>query len=154
MNKGVLIAIMVLVFAGGAAFVLRGSPAPTPSSTNNSSSVNQLLPEDNTGVDEIIVDGESEDSPAREINVSGTEFKFSQSSLSINAGETVNITFKNEGKMSHNFVVDGLNAKTKILSPGQQETITVRADKAGTYIFYCSVGNHRAQGMVGTLEVE
>jgi uncharacterized cupredoxin-like copper-binding protein len=28
------------------------------------------------------------------------------------------------------------------------------ADKTGTFEFYCSVGNHRQMGMVGTLVVQ
>ena len=36
---------------------------------------------------------------------------------------------------------------------GEEQTITFVADKTGGFEFYCSVGNHRAMGMVGTLIV-
>lgn len=33
-------------------------------------------------------------------------------------------------------------------------SVTFVADTLGTFEYYCSVGNHRAQGMVGNLVVE
>ena len=50
--------------------------------------------------------------------------------------------------------IDEFNAKTRVLNKGEEETITFVADKAGTFEYYCSVGQHRANGMVGKLIVE
>ncbi len=55
----------------------------------------------------------------------------------------------NEGRMPHDFVVerDGADvAKTEVLQPGQSATLTVTLEQ-GDYVFYCSVGSHRAAGM-------
>ena len=55
----------------------------------------------------------------------------------------------NEGRMPHDFVVerDGADvAATDILQPGQSATLTVTLEQ-GDYVFYCSVGSHRASGM-------
>ena len=61
----------------------------------------------------------------------------------------------NAGDASHDFVVerDGEDvAATEVLQPGQSGSVTVDLEP-GTYVFYCSVGNHRAMGMEVTVEV-
>ena len=35
-----------------------------------------------------------------------------------------------------------------------EEVLEFTADKAGSFEYYCSVGEHKAMGMVGTLKVE
>ncbi|WP_448609541.1 cupredoxin domain-containing protein [Geodermatophilus sp. URMC 60] len=55
----------------------------------------------------------------------------------------------NEGRMPHDFVVERNGedvAATEVLQPGQSATLTVTLDE-GDYVFYCSVGSHRAAGM-------
>lgn len=91
---------------------------------------------------------------AREIVVSGSEFKFSPASISLTKGETVKITFKNTGTLPHNLTIAEFGISTKTVGGGQEDSITVTADKTGTYAFYCGVGNHRQQGMEGKVEVK
>ena len=65
------------------------------------------------------------------------------------------VTLTNSGKMMHDWVVDEFTgAKMKRVTNGQTGTVTFVADKAGTFEYYCSVGQHRANGMVGKLVVE
>ena len=62
---------------------------------------------------------------------------------------TYTIEVVNEGNMAHDLVVerDGQDvAATERIAPGQTATLTV-ALEAGDYVFYCSIGNHRAMGM-------
>jgi len=47
----------------------------------------------------------------------------------------------------------GVDKDGKIVTAGHKSTLTVTLKK-GTYTFYCPVGNHRAQGMVGKLVVK
>ena len=54
----------------------------------------------------------------------------------------------------HNFTVDEFNARTRQINAGETDTIQFTADKAGTFEYYCNVGNHREMGMVGKLIVE
>lgn len=91
---------------------------------------------------------------AREIVVSGGEFKFSPNLISLTKGETVKITFKNTGTLPHNLTIAELRVSTKTVGGGQEDSVTVTADKTGTYTFYCDVGNHRQQGMEGKVKVE
>jgi plastocyanin len=92
-------------------------------------------------------------SSVKEITVTASSFKFDPSTIKVKQGDTVKLTYKNFGGM-HDWVVDEFSARTKVLQSGQQETIEFVADKAGTYEYYCSVGNHRAMGMKGQLIVE
>lgn len=74
--------------------------------------------------------------------------------LRVKQGDTVRIEFVNEEGF-HDFVVDEFaGAKTAQLQAGNSETIEFVADEKGTFEYYCSVGQHRANGMFGKLIVE
>ena len=109
------------------------SPSPTPVATNEG-----ILAEEG----------------AREIEVIATEYAFSPSTLSLTKGQKVILTFKNMGRMPHDFVVDELGIRTKTIQGGQSETVEFTPSEEGTFAFYCSVSNHRLLGMEGSLEVK
>ncbi len=90
----------------------------------------------------------------KEITVEGFEFKFAPATLTFKKGETVKLTLKNTGKMPHDFVIDELGVKTKVINGGETDTVEFTPDKAGSFEYYCSVGKHRAMGMKGTVTVE
>src|SRR5581483_6421859 len=89
----------------------------------------------------------------KSFTIHGQDFSFSPNQISVNKGDTVKITFVSDNG-SHDLVVDGYNARTNVLTTGKSQTITFLADKAGSFQFYCSVGNHRQMGMTGTLVVK
>jgi plastocyanin len=79
-------------------------------------------------------------------------YGFKPSTLEVNKGDTVVIHVKNTGGF-HDFTLADFNVKVN--TPANQTTdVTFTADKAGTFEFICSVGNHAAQGMKGTLTVK
>jgi len=87
------------------------------------------------------------------IQITGTNFVFSPNEIRIKKGDQVRIIFtSNEG--FHDWVIDVFNAATERVQSGQTTEIVFIADRAGSFEYYCSVGNYRAQGMVGTLIVE
>lgn len=86
----------------------------------------------------------------RDFTVEGSNFSFSPKTISVKKGETVRITFTNTTGF-HDLVIDEFDARTTQLRAGESETIVFVADKAGVFEYYCSVGTHRQQGMVGTL---
>ena len=63
------------------------------------------------------------------------------------------ISFKNSGG-THDFIIDEFNVATKRLNGGEQDAVEFTADKTGSFEYYCSVGQHRQNGQVGTLIVE
>jgi uncharacterized cupredoxin-like copper-binding protein len=82
------------------------------------------------------------------VEASLVDFAIELDEDSFSAG-TYEFAVANEGDASHDFVVerDGEDiAATAVLQPGQSETLTVDLEP-GTYVFYCSVGNHRGMGM-------
>ncbi len=89
----------------------------------------------------------------RMIMVSGKNFEFDVKEIRVKKGEKVTIHFESADGF-HDFVIDGYNVRTEKLKTGGMQMVTFVADKAGTFEYYCSVGSHRANGMVGKLIVE
>src|SRR5687768_13177823 len=70
------------------------------------------------------------------------QLKFDQSELQATAGE-VTINFTNEASIPHNVAVEGNGVdETSETVSGDTTSLTVELE-AGTYTFYCGVGNHR-----------
>ncbi len=80
---------------------------------------------------------------------SGNMF-FEPAAITAKKGETITINFENSGM--HTFVIDELGVNVD-LKGKKQGSIIFTPDKAGTFEFYCDVGDHRAAGMKGTLTV-
>jgi len=110
------------------------------------------LPDEGEVMEEQEVDPEP---VAKEVsfNVTGGNYWFNSESITVKEGDTVTINFVSEEGF-HDWVVDEFEAATERVSSGGQTSVTFMASAAGSYEYYCSVGNHRAQGMVGTLIVE
>jgi len=90
---------------------------------------------------------------AKIVNVEAGSFYYKPNTITVKAGSTVKIAM-NSVSAQHDFVIDELGVKMPIIKNGDTGTVEFKADKAGEYAFYCSVGNHRALGMEGTLVVE
>ncbi len=90
----------------------------------------------------------------REIAVSGTEFSFSPAAVTLKEGEKVRVIFTNAGSAPHNFTIEGLGIKTKVIGSGQSDVVEFVAPASGNYTFFCSVAGHRQAGMEGSMEVE
>lgn len=86
------------------------------------------------------------------LTVEGKNFSFSPTTLSVKKGDTVKITFKNAGGF-HDFVIDEFAVATPQIQDGGTAVVEFVADKVGIFEYYCSVGNHRAMGMKGTVTV-
>ena len=89
-------------------------------------------------------------SPAESEAVSVTEGEmFIQLSEDSFGAGTYTFEVTNTGTMPHDFVVEqgGSDvAGTEVIQPGQSTTLEVEL-APGEYVFYCSVGAHRAAGM-------
>lgn len=96
----------------------------------------------------------SSQSAVKEFSVAASEFTFTPSEIRVKQGDMVRVVLTNTGAMPHDWKVDEFNAGTKVVAPGQSDTVEFIADQAGTFEYYCSVGQHRANGMVGKLIVE
>ena len=90
---------------------------------------------------------------AANITVNLTEFKFDPAEVTVNAGQTVNLTMVNKGSIVHTWVIAGANIKFSV-DPGKSSTKTFTAPKAGTYDITCDEAGHKEAGMVGKLIVK
>ncbi len=81
---------------------------------------------------------------------------FSEKTLTAKAGSvTIALDNPSGNQLPHAVEVEGngVEEETDTLQPGSDGSVTVDL-KPGTYEFYCPVGDHRAQGMEGTLTVQ
>lgn len=97
---------------------------------------------------EETIDVTDSDEDVKEITVQNDGLSFIPDEIRVNEGDHIRLTFENTGGF-HDWVLDEFDAATSQFSGGESETIEFVADSAGEYEFYCSVGNHRAQGMWG-----
>jgi uncharacterized cupredoxin-like copper-binding protein len=77
-----------------------------------------------------------------------SEFRFTLSKKTVPHGA---VTFKvtNKGTLPHDFKIAG--KKTKLLSPGQSQSLKVTLKK-GSNAYLCTVTGHAAAGMKGTVK--
>lgn len=85
------------------------------------------------------------------VQMTSGNFFFEPAVIRAEVGQEVEVVFA-ENSGVHTFVIDELGVNVPI-SAGDSTTFTADLEP-GTYAFYCSVGNHRALGMEGTLIVE
>lgn len=148
MNSKVLIIIAIVLVAAIAGYLyITSQNAPATSELQENM---ESIQEDVT--DDAMMEDESMMQEVTTIDMTGEDFSFDPSEITVKKGETVKIVL-NAVDMPHDFVVDELDVRTEIAQPGETVEVEFTPTEAGEYEYYCSVGNHRAQGMVGTLTV-
>lgn len=144
----IIIGVIVLaLIGGGLAYFASQKRAPQQPATQQTQT-NETPTEAASPTAEVMTKGET-----KTFTVSGKSFSLTPNQIRVKKGDTVKITFQNTGGF-HDFTLDAFNVKTPQIQAGQTADVEFVADKAGTFEFYCSVGNHRAQGMKGSLIVE
>jgi plastocyanin len=94
------------------------------------------------------------DSAAQPVQVVARDLAFEPANVTITAGRTAVLTFRNEGSMFHDWEVDGVANVDAGARPGQTQRLRFTIDRPGTYEVLCTVPGHAAAGMTGTLVVE
>ena len=155
----IIIGVVLLLLVGGgiAYFAMQQNTTPATETPTPAMSEDMMMESSPTGAMEAAVSPTGEAMEAqgtvKSFTVTGRNFSFTPKEIRVNEGDTVRITFTNGGG-THDFVLDEFDVATKTLQTGQSETVEFVADKAGTYEYYCSIGQHRQMGMVGNLVVE
>ncbi|MFC1647244.1 cupredoxin domain-containing protein [Patescibacteria group bacterium] len=161
-NKVPMVIIVLALVVGG--YFLYSNMNSQNSSKQNISETGKMmentLPEESTVKNQDVMVGKDEDTMMEDegmeasiINVEGGSFYFKPNEIRVKKGEKVTIILSAVDGL-HDFVIDEFNASTEKIRSGETSEISFTPDKIGEYEFYCSVGDHRAQGMVGTLVVE
>lgn len=157
MKKGntlviVLVLVAILVIGGLVAYMMTQSQnTTTQETTSNMSEMDKM--EGSTAPTQASDGASVDDANAVVIKVSAKNFSYNPTEIRVKKGDTVKIVLDVEAGM-HDWVVDEFSARTDVISTGQTAEVTFVANQAGEFEYYCSVGNHRQMGMVGTLVVE
>lgn len=159
MNK-IILAIVVLLAGGGAILFTNKPAAQVPAKepaemqhAGHMEGMDMSANETTKAPEGVPTQNEAAVPAVKEFTVIGSSYLFDPSTITVNHGDKVKITFKNSGGM-HDWRIDELGVATKKIKAGEEEVLEFTADKAGTFEYYCSVGEHRAKGMKGTLIVQ
>lgn len=90
---------------------------------------------------------------APELVVVATDFSFEPSVIRLPAGESLNITLENRGRLFHDLTIADLGF---VLSAeaGERASGSLSVVEPGGYPFECTVPGHAGAGMTGRLVVE
>ena len=156
----IFIGIVILVIALVGFYALRQmgtdkaatteDAAMMESTTTETDAMEQTTP----AADEAMADQvEIDEDGVRVVEVEGGSFYYSPNEIRVKKNQPVRIVL-NSVDMMHDFVIDELDVRSEVIKGGTSTTVEFTPDQAGEFEFYCSVGQHRANGMVGTLIVE
>jgi plastocyanin len=166
MNKILITVVILLIVGAGSFFLFNGSSNDTDSSLSEG---NNLIETDSRNINVVgnddDLDLERDDNAGNSVNevktivMTGENFKFlmdgvNNPDIKLKKGDKVRIEFTSKQGF-HDWVVDEFNAATKQVRESDGLTfVEFEANKTGTFEYYCSVGQHRANGMKGNLIVE
>lgn len=157
-----IIFLIAVVIIGVVGFVFFGETTEAPTTTEaevmnmeGEMNMEDEVTEEETSILDVEVSTDAEVAVGNEVvlTLDAFNFGYSESEIRVKEGDTVTINLTSSDGF-HDWVVDEFNAATGKIQEGGETSVTFVADKSGTYEFYCSVGSHRANGMVGTLIVE
>ncbi len=149
MNSKILIAIVIIVIAAAAGYFYLNSQNTPDAAVETQENTETIVEEEST--DDMMME-EDAMMEVRTIDMTGEDFSFDPSEISVQVGETVKVVL-NAVDMPHDFVVDELDVRSDVANPGETVEVEFTPTEAGEFEYYCSVGNHREMGMVGTLTV-
>lgn len=163
MSKNALLIIGLLVLAGGvAAFQLTRKPVTemteqtTPTTQVSPTPVTSPAVSPTTDAESMMEDGQVKEVGKKDVQVVEIEagsFYYEPNMIKVKKGQRVQVVIKSVDMM-HDFNIDELNVKSEIVKSGETGTVEFVASKVGSFEYYCSVGQHRQNGQVGTIVVE
>lgn len=87
---------------------------------------------------------------ATDVTVTARDLVFDPATITVDAGEPVNLTLTNDGRVFHDLTIPDLDLMLDA-QPGATVTTGITIDDAGTYDLLCTVPGHADAGMRGTL---
>jgi len=137
MNRAVVgVFVVLIVLVGGVYFF-----------NSSSSTMMGNVIADNSGNENVKVF--SVDSSHLRFYIDGVE----NPEIRVKEGDKVRIDFKSSEGF-HDWKLDEFNAATEKVNPGSSSSVEFVANKKGIFGYYCSVGQHRKNGMKGVFVVE
>ena len=108
----------------------------------------------------------------RVIAISAEDIKFSPTTITVRAGETVKFVVTNHGKLPHEFVIadkaeqemhekemqsmgamERHDSNALSIQPGESKTLIWKFTQPGTVQYGCHVPGHYIAGMIGSIQV-
>ena len=153
----IAVVVVVLLLVGiGIYMMSKGSPSTetqvTESSTITENQTDSMMEEGTSESGEQAFDAMNE-SDANVINIEAGSFYYEPKVITVKLGQTVKIVMTSVDMM-HDFNIDELGVVIPVTQSGETAEVEFVPSEVGEFEFYCSVGQHRAQGQVGTLIVE
>jgi len=87
------------------------------------------------------------------VTIRGQDIKFDVTEIKAKVGQTVNVTYINEGTLEHNFIIEGVVPEVK-LQPGQKNAFSFTPSAAGSLEYHCTIPGHLEAGMTGKIIIE
>lgn len=103
------------------------------------------------GSGDVADTGAFEPESGADYEVLASEYAFAPPFLLVDKPGTYSFAIVNEGNEPHNFTIKGVGG-TEDAAPGETKIAELTL-KAGNYEIVCTIGDHEAQGMFGTLNV-
>lgn len=156
MNPMFIIGVIALIAVGGFIFMQMNKKTESAVEQN----MEQTTGEEQQMAEPTLVETtpvvETDDAMMADIKtvtIEAGSFYYKPNVITVKKGTKVKIVM-NSVDMMHDFNIDELNVKIPITKSGSTATVEFTADTAGTFEYYCSVGQHRKNGQVGKLIVE
>lgn len=92
-------------------------------------------------------------SSQQSVNVEGGEFFYKPPDITVKAGESIKVNFKNVGTVEHTFVVKDLNFKLTAAPGATVSGVLTAPTTPGVLEIHCDIAGHTEAGMVGKLTV-
>ncbi|MFW5751478.1 MAG: cupredoxin domain-containing protein [Planctomycetota bacterium] len=93
-----------------------------------------------------------------DVSMTASDHAFEPARVTVAPGKTVRLKLANEGNVPHTIELHLASGEAELepeLEPGDSGTlIFVAPHSPGAYTYYCPIGDHREQGMVGQLVVK
>ena len=149
-----VLAVALLAFAGCAADV----QPQEPTQDLGDETIDETPLEDEAPSEQDPTSPEEATTPDVTFSVTGENYAFfvdgeENPDMVVQEGDLVRIEFESTQGL-HDWVVDAFAATEQVDSASGVTTVEFVADQAGEFEYYCSVGSHRQQGMLGSFIVE
>ena len=134
------------------------SPASQPLTNENPEQIDITVPDQTTtdpNQESNLADTSDmvDDATIKTFEIEAGSFYYTPNEIRVNQGDVVRLVMTSVDMM-HDLVIDELDVNIPVTQNGNTNEVTFVANEVGQFEMYCSVGNHRAQGQVGTLIVE
>lgn len=141
-----LLAVLVLSACGDANQDgdAQGATGPTAAATRSGSALGDAAAAISQTPTAAAADSTNPE-PVSSLTVVATDNVFTPADIRVRAGQPFTMTFENRGMAVHDWRVrnlpdaEGRDAGTRLLPPGQSQTITLTIDRPGEFSLYCEV---------------